>query len=578
MIDKVRARAYASPGCVLLAFDWGPASTRSDILGFAIRRTPGFRGGAPSWLPNRVGFRGPSRKGEDLPSNSSPIQKFLWWDSRINQEDGGRSFRYEISPVVGVPETLELLTASSCSLDVPIPRPYYDGIATHFNRAVSSSQAFSRKFGGSGALSGDKLARALAWLANGVQDVIPRFLGAPRSVEGAIYHLTDDHWIIPSMLGRDGDLSLVCHKDLPECVDPATLAKLQSKARISIRTRTSIMHNKFLVDLEDGEPKRVLTGSANFTTAGLCTQANVIHVIDSPPLARLYLERKRFLGTDPTRKETSQSASWSGEIPLGRSSKIRVFFAPERRPGRQMLDEVVQAVKTAERSILFCVFAPTDKPLLDAVFEGSGRGLVMYGLVNTIPGTRKPDGTQTKVSEAGIALYERSDKKEDFFPFARYDESDCPEGFWFERFRIPQVDPEKPPVPVRIHHKFVVIDADSDQPTVFTGSANMSANAQYNNDENLLEIRGNRRVAETYLVEFLRLYEHYRARAARARFDKGMRTPYRLRPDPSWKVRFFDPTTPEFRSRSILVKPPKWRPQSQTARTLGKTRAGGASR
>ena len=40
----------------------------------------------------------------------------------------------------------------------------------------------------------------------------------------------------------------------------------------------------------------------------------------------------------------------------------------------------------------------------------------------------------------------------------------------------------------------------------------MSGNSVFNNDENLLEIKGSR-LACIYLAEFLRLYEHYRARA-----------------------------------------------------------------
>ena len=64
-----------------------------------------------------------------------------------------------------------------------------------------------------------------------------------------------------------------------------------------------------------------------------------------------------------------------------------------------------------------------------------------------------------------------------------------------------------------IHHKFIVIDAETDSPLVYSGSANMSNASQYGNDENLLEIRGSRRIAGIYLAEFMRLYEHYRARA-----------------------------------------------------------------
>jgi len=66
---------------------------------------------------------------------------------------------------------------------------------------------------------------------------------------------------------------------------------------------------------------------------------------------------------------------------------------------------------------------------------------------------------------------------------------------------------------VKIHHKFIVLDAETKAPIVYTGSANFSKNSTNRNDENLLEIKGNSALAQTYLAEFVRLYEHYRARA-----------------------------------------------------------------
>jgi phosphatidylserine/phosphatidylglycerophosphate/cardiolipin synthase-like enzyme len=72
---------------------------------------------------------------------------------------------------------------------------------------------------------------------------------------------------------------------------------------------------------------------------------------------------------------------------------------------------------------------------------------------------------------------------------------------------------KRTPPAVHIHHKFIVIDGDTDAPTIFTGSANLSKNSTNFNDENLLEITGSPALAQTYLAEFMRLYEHYRARA-----------------------------------------------------------------
>ena len=70
--------------------------------------------------------------------------------------------------------------------------------------------------------------------------------------------------------------------------------------------------------------------------------------------------------------------------------------------------------------------------------------------------------------------------------------------------------------PVYVHHKFLVIDGEMDDPIVYSGSANMSANSVFYNDENLLEITSCPRLARIYLAEFMRLFEHYRARLAHA--------------------------------------------------------------
>ena len=79
--------------------DWPDGGSRGDFLGFAVARSPGFRGEGESWLPNRIGFDGPRTDGADIPSNVAPIQKFLWWDARIDDADRGSQFTYEVTRV-----------------------------------------------------------------------------------------------------------------------------------------------------------------------------------------------------------------------------------------------------------------------------------------------------------------------------------------------------------------------------------------------------------------------------------------------------------------------------------------------
>ena len=59
-----------------------------------------------------------------------------------------------------------------------------------------------------------------------------------------------------------------------------------------------------------------------------------------------------------------------------------------------------------------------------------------------------------------------------------------------------------------VHTKSLLIDPLSDDPLVCSGSANFSPASLLSNDENMLLIRGDTRVADIYLTEFDRLFRH----------------------------------------------------------------------
>jgi phosphatidylserine/phosphatidylglycerophosphate/cardiolipin synthase-like enzyme len=63
-----------------------------------------------------------------------------------------------------------------------------------------------------------------------------------------------------------------------------------------------------------------------------------------------------------------------------------------------------------------------------------------------------------------------------------------------------------------IHNKFMLVDPLSEDPLVITGSANFSRPSQRTNDENMLIVRGNTRVADIYFGEFMRVFDHHYAR------------------------------------------------------------------
>ena len=110
---------------------------------------------------------------------------------------------------------------------------------------------------------------------------------------------------------------------------------------------------------------------------------------------------------------------------------------------------------------------------------------------------------------------------------------------------------------MHIHHKFIVIDGNTDDPTIYTGSANLSNNSTHRNDENLLEIKGNPDLARTYVAEFMRLYEHYRARARFIRFklsnQPASQAGFALRPNRTWADKHYTAGSPEFKARVRML-------------------------
>ena len=356
----VKVTSFCSPTLVLLAFDWPGGAGRSDFLGFAIQRTPGFFGHLRSYLPNRIDFDGPDPHESDKPSNKAPIQKFLWWDARIDTDDRGHTFSYRVAPVVGTPSTLHELVDESRTLDVRIPRLVEDGVGTYFNRAVVSSQAFARTFPNLETMA--QIVASREWLANGLERAVPDFLKAATSqrVEGAIYHLTDDLWIIPALKQFPTDhLSLVYNQTSNDHDSDEAIGQLiaagHPEGRFKIRSKASIMHNKFLVRVgTDGQAEAVLAGSANFTASGLCQQANVLHTFELPTLAKLYLTRKRMLDDNPTKGQTAAAGSgWSESVPVA-GGEVRVFFPPEKKPARVSIETVIASVRASESSVIFC--------------------------------------------------------------------------------------------------------------------------------------------------------------------------------------------------------------------------------
>jgi phosphatidylserine/phosphatidylglycerophosphate/cardiolipin synthase-like enzyme len=105
-----------------------------------------------------------------------------------------------------------------------------------------------------------------------------------------------------------------------------------------------------------------------------------------------------------------------------------------------------------------------------------------------------------------------------------------------------------------IHSKFMLIDPLGDDPIVVSGSANFSAASIADNDENMVIVRGEPRVADIYLTEFNRLFNHYYFRTVTAQTHR------RGQPGPEDSANLFLEETPSWQT--------KYKPGSLRAKRL----------
>jgi phosphatidylserine/phosphatidylglycerophosphate/cardiolipin synthase-like enzyme len=97
----------------------------------------------------------------------------------------------------------------------------------------------------------------------------------------------------------------------------------------------------------------------------------------------------------------------------------------------------------------------------------------------------------------------------------------------------------------------MLVDPLGDDPLVVTGSANFSRPSQRSNDENMLVIRGDKRVADIYFGEFMRIFDHHYARYVVRKLQDADRS------DPSagyLKPKATDWVLPHFDARSHKSK------------------------
>ena len=253
---------------------------------------------------------------------------------------------------------------------------------------------------------------------------------------------------------------------------------------------------------------RVLTGSTNWTTTGLCTQLNNVLIIEDTAIATRYLDQWGKLVADgddmPPALKTSNSTPTS-------DNNISLYFAATN--GEAEFKPVLDLIAGAKEGALFLMFMPGQSPLLSALLDRAQKNdIYVRGVVSSVtPPKNATDGDITKVGGEVV--------KSGAPPQSFHDDVPLPSGIsdndkpsWAEtEFNVKEMLGNH--LMAIVHSKAIVIDPFSDQCAVITGSHNFSVSASQKNDENLVIVRGNQKLAQAYALHINGVYDHYSWRA-----------------------------------------------------------------
>jgi phosphatidylserine/phosphatidylglycerophosphate/cardiolipin synthase-like enzyme len=516
------------------------AAARRGLLGFAIERfdpeedqrfvMPGFkvfRSVLPQPHPHL-----------QVSTSDHPVQSFVW-DDFTGKPD--REYEYSFRPLRGRPKSLDR-TARPIVIRVRTEKLFGDDEHdVFFNRGVASSQAYERRFGLQplGDLKPAKRAEALRWLQRDLETAILRFIGHARKGDtllGCFYEFrhqpvadalqtartrgVDVRIIVDAKVNESTDSKGVFHESFPREDNLRTIRKTKlPRSSIILREANpaDIQHNKFLVLLRGAalRPAEVWTGSTNLSLGGLTGQTNVGHWVRGDAVARQFKAYWDLLATnDPGSKKGDDAATSRTkkaalraavaalgtvpDSPAGIPAGVTPVFSPRR--GLAPLDLYVQLVDKATTAAGVTLAFGVNKAFKDQLRDNTAQSQIVFLLLE------KKDQPNRKSKTPFVAINASNNVYKAWGAFVR-----TPVYQWARETNAGILGLNRHVS--YVHSKFLLHDPLGEDPIVVTGSANFSEASTNANDENMLIIRGNRRVADIYFTEFNRLFNHYYFRA-----------------------------------------------------------------
>ena len=537
--------AIAGTYVVMLGINVAEGSTLLDgLLGFSLFKR-NERTGKEGWIPGFKVF--PPKPGEQPPprgqlvsSEEHPIQGFLWGDYTTG---AATEYTYTVVANGGAPHAL--VPRGEVSVKVTTEQGAGARHAVFFNRGAAASQAYARKF--QNKRPDDVGPEAFKWLSRGLEDALLAFIAQATddrySLRAAVYEFSYEPVLdaLKAAVDRGVDVSIIydCKtgSTKPGARNAAAVQKagLEDYCKKRTKNNSYIAHNKFIVLLKDGQPEQVWTGSTNITEGGIFGHSNVGHAMRDPGVAQAFFDYWTELNRDPDAKALRKWADRNSPLPVDMDTPgITPVFSP--RGSLQALELYRDAMDAAQEGV-FLTAAFGVNPLFQAVLA-EDKPYLRYLLLER-EDAADPD-------KPNVELYQRD--RENLVAVGSYLNETVLEKWIREKFNEEELTGLNTHVRF-IHTKYMLVDPLSESPIVITGSANFSNASTKNNDENMVVIRGDKRVADIYLGEFMRLFAHYRFRWFAQQAPAPPVAPQRLylREDDSWTASYYNPN----RSKSL---------------------------
>ncbi len=518
---------HRGDGMTLIAMDWKVGKPPQDFVGFGIEyKEPNGDRFYP--LKNRLSFFN-TASGRVTPNTMStmlsPIQKFRWIHFPRNAELPGE-FIYRVMPVF-MNSNSELSYGEPQEAAIQLRRETYpDLLNVTFTRGYVSSQAFVDRYASAGPISKllpakaaeglnfvpthPRANEALKWMGfeafNAILEVLDKAIADTNAkVRVVAYDLSEPE--VVSRLEKLGDRLKIIIDDSHEHGESKS-GETQAALRISESAGTnnvkrqhmfSLQHNKIIVVDGPSSGQMVVCGSTNFSWRGFFVQSNNALILQGNRAVEPFLTAfEDYWSLTPKAFRESRSARWNNLRLNG--IEAHVTFSPHGS-SNALLKSIADDIRTNTTSSLFFSLAflyQTPGIILDAIKKVTQRDdIFVYGISDRKVGgldLQKPDGNISPVFPSALTK------------------------------NVPKPFSEEPTGGggIRMHHKFIIIDFDKPSARVYLGSYNFSLPADTRNGENLLLIR-DRRIAVSYVIEALRIFDHYHFRVNQQQAKKAKR-------------------------------------------------------